>query len=137
MNEEDTEKEMRLVRGFMPNYDKLVESKTFTYRGLECVLMRFTNKENESWVAGFFPRQFVSAVMEPLWKLGLFSEETTEPITGYLEREEISPNEALRRERKVLKDTIDEILDGVYVDEIQERADKARKIVAKWMWEEQ
>jgi len=131
--EGDIEKEMRLVRGFPPNFDKFVESTTFTYRGLECVLMRFTDKDNANWAAGFFPRRFENEVMEPLWKLGMFSEETCEPITGYLEREEIGPDEALKRMKGILKETIDKILDGVYIDEIQERAAKAMAIVGKWM----
>ena len=130
--EESTEKEMRLVRGFLPNFDKLVESTTFTHRGLECVLMRFTNKENDNWAAGFFPRLFVNEVMEPLRKLGLFSEETIEPITGCLEREEIGPDEALARMKAILKETIDEILDGGYYYELMNKMNAAGEIVRRW-----
>lgn len=135
--EEDTEKEMRLIRGFMPNYDKFVESTNFTYRGLECVLMRFTNKENENWVAGFFPRLFENEVMEPLRQLGVFNEETIEPITQYSVREEISSDEALKQMRGFIEGTIDEILDGKYYYELMTKMNEAGDIVRRWRkWHE-
>lgn len=130
--EEDTEKEMRLVRGFLPDFDKFVESTTFTYRGLECVLMRFTDKENENWAAGFFPRLFENEVMEPLRQLGLFCEETIEPITGYLARGKIGPAEALEQMKGFLKETIDEILDGKYYYELLNKMNAAGEIVRRW-----
>jgi len=130
--EENSEKEMRLVRGFLPNFDKRVESTTFTYRGLECELMRFTNKENDNWVAGFFPRRFENEVMEPLRQLRLFGGGAIEPITGYLERRELEPDEALKRMKDILKETIDEILDGKYYYELMTKMNKAENIVRRW-----
>lgn len=128
----EEEKGMRLVRGYQPNFDKLMESIPYVYRGLECVVMRFTNKENDNWAAGFFPRRFVSEVMGPFWKMRLFSEETCEPITGYLEREEISPKVAVKRMKGILKETIDKILDGHYYFELMNKMNAAGDIVRRW-----